>query len=259
VVVHGFVKAEDRILGRKVWSFISAMVTPKESVSQLVAALKAGERPWVARDVPSDYYTFGGEIPWHPNFASEALAEDAYRGSIRSGTSPIEVEVLAHGFAWESYHSEMNRAGSTQVPSQPFSHRFNLHSTAQSFDQFLADGSRATITLSGVDGLEGELLYIREDLLHQYVDDRAIIWFTFGERELLPYPPSPPQWLVTIRQQDANSWRQVLTEADLLRLDKPSRSKEATKGQSSTAKKRTATKGTKQEPPKGAKRVKRMP
>jgi hypothetical protein len=40
-----------------------------------------------------------------------------------------------------------------------------------------------------------ELLYIREDLVHQYVDDRSFIWFAFGERELLPYPPSPPQWL----------------------------------------------------------------
>jgi hypothetical protein len=103
----------------------------------------------------------------------------------------------------------MNRAGNTQVPSQPFSHRFDLRSTAQSFDQFLADGSRATITLSGVDGLEGELLYIREDLLQQYVDNRAIIWFAFGERELRPYPPSPPQWLVAVQQQQANSWHQV--------------------------------------------------
>ncbi len=218
VVVHGFVKVEDRILGRKVWSFISALVTPEESVSQLVALLEAGEWPWVARDIPSDYYTFAGEIPWHPNFASEALAENAYRGSVGRGMCPVEVEVevLGHGYTWESYHSEMNCAGSTRVPSRPFSHRFDLHSKAQSFDQFLPDGSRATVTLSGIDGFEGELLYIREDLLHQYVDDRSIIWFAFGERELLPYPPSPPQWFTAVRQSDANSWRQVLTEGDLL-------------------------------------------
>jgi hypothetical protein len=151
------------ILGRKVWSFISAMVTPKESVSQLVAALKAGERPWVARDIPSDYYTFAGEIPWHPNFASEALAENAYRGSVGRGMCPVEVEVevLGHGYTWESYHSEMNCAGSTRVPSRPFSHRFDLHSKAQSFDQFLPDGSRATVTLSGIDGSKGVALHPR--------------------------------------------------------------------------------------------------
>ena len=212
VAVHGFVNAEDRVLGREVWAFISALVTPKESVPRLVAALNAGERPWVVRDVPSDYYTFAGEIPWHPNFASVALAEDAYRESVGA----VEVEVLAHGYAWESYHSEMNRAGSARVPSQPFSYRFDLRSTSQCFDQFLADGSPATITLSGVDGLEGNVLYIREDLLQQYADDHAIIWFAFGERELRPYPPSPPQWLVDAQQQQANSWHEVLTEADLL-------------------------------------------
>jgi hypothetical protein len=112
VVARGFVKADDRVLGREVWAFVSALVTPKQNVSRLVAALNAGERPWVARDVPSDHYTFAGEIPWHPHFASVALAEDAYRGSVGSGSGAVEVGVLAHGYAWESYHSEMNRAGS---------------------------------------------------------------------------------------------------------------------------------------------------
>ncbi|HOI22023.1 MAG TPA: hypothetical protein PLD45_02000 [Spirochaetales bacterium] len=216
VAVNGFVKAENRILGREAWAFISALVTPEASVSRLVAALNAGERPWVARDIPSDHYTFAGEIPWHPNFASVALGEGAYRESVENGADSVEVEVLAHGYEWESYHSEMNRAGSTRVPSQPFSHRFDLHSSAQSFDQFLPDGSRATITLSGVDGLDGEVLYIREDLLRQYVDDRAIIWLTFGERELRPYPASPPEWLIAVQRQEANTWHQVLTEAGLL-------------------------------------------
>ncbi len=257
VVVHGFLKAENRVLGREVWAFISALVTPKQTVSRLVAALNAGERPWVARDVPSDHYTFSGEIPWHPNFASVALAEDAYRGSVRNGADAVEVEVLAHTYAWESYHSEMNRAGSTRVPSQPFSHRFDLRSAAQSFDQFLPDGSRATITLSGVDGLEGDVLYIREDLLRQYVDDRALIWIAFGERELRPYPPSPPQWLVDAQQQRLNSWCEVLTEADLNQTGKPVRKKVAAKRQpagTSMAKKRPVKKDTRQATSMRAKR-----
>jgi hypothetical protein len=262
VGVHGFVKTEDRVLGREAWAFISAFVTSKESVSRLVAALNAGEQPWLAREVPSDYYMFAGEMPWHPNFGSLALSEEAYSESVGSEADAVEVEVVAHGYAWESYHSEMNRAGSTIVPSQPFSHRFDLRSSAQSFDQFLADGSKATVTLSGVDGLEGQLLYIREDLLKQYVDDRAIIWYAFGERELRPYPPSPPQWLVDAQQQELNSWREVLTEADLLQNEKPSRKKKEVKQQrakKSTAKKRSAKVATKQVTTKRVKRAKRKP
>ncbi|GAB4363359.1 MAG: hypothetical protein Kow00114_19330 [Kiloniellaceae bacterium] len=262
VVVHGVVEAEDRVLGRRVWACISALVTPKESVARLVAALNAGERPWVARDIPSDYYTFSGEIPWHPHFASGALAENAYRESVRNRAGAAEVEVLAHTYAWESYHSEMNRAGSTRVPSQPFSHRFDLRGAAQSFDQFLPDGSRATITLSGVDGLEGDVLYFREDLLRQYLDDRTIIWFAFGERELRPYPPSPPQWLVDAQEQEASMWCEVFTEADLKQNGKPSRKKKAAKrqpGKASTAKRRSAKKARKQVAPKSAKRAGRKP
>jgi len=151
----------------------------------------------------------------HPNFASVALAEGAYREHVRTGTQTVEMEVLAHDYAWESYHSEMNRAGSARVPSQLFSAHFNLRGVAQSFDQVLPDGSPATITLSGVDGLVGDVVYIREDLLRHYVGDRAIVWLAFGERELRPYPPSPPAWLVNAQRGRANAWNTVITEKDL--------------------------------------------
>ncbi|WP_147443123.1 NACHT domain-containing NTPase [Corallococcus sp. AB011P] len=215
LAVHGYVIASDRVLGRDARAFISALVVSKESEPRLVSALKAGARSWEPRDVPSDHYIFAGEIPWHPNFASVALSEGAYCENVRVDTGSVDVEVLAHGFAWESHHSEMNRAGSARVPSQPFSHRFDLRSAAQSFDQFLPDGSRATITLSGVDGLDGDILYVREDLLRQYAGGRAIVWFAFGERELRPYPSSPPQWLVDAQRRQENEWHVVFTEADI--------------------------------------------
>jgi hypothetical protein len=215
LAVHGHVSVGDRVLGRDAWAFISALVVSKEDAPRLVSALKSGARPWRIRDIPSDYYVCAGEIPWHPNFAATALAEHAYVESVRVGTRNVVVEVLAHNYAWESYHSEINRAGSARVPSQPFSARFDLRNVAQSFDQFLPEGSRATITLSGVDGLDGDILYIREDLLRQYVANRAIVWFAFGEREMRPYPPSPPEWLVRVQRRGANAWSMVVTEGDL--------------------------------------------
>lgn len=120
LAVHGHVSAEDRVLGRTAWAFLSALVVSKGHQPRLVAALKAGDRPWGTRDVPSDHYSFAGEIPWHPKFASVALAEGAYREHVRTGTQTVEVEVLAHDYAWESYHSEMNRAGSARVPVSLF-------------------------------------------------------------------------------------------------------------------------------------------
>lgn len=120
VAVHGFVKAENRILGRAVWAFISALVTEKESAPSLASALRSGIRPWVTQAAPSDHYTFAGEIPWHPQFAAEALTGQGYREHIRSGACNLEVEILAHNYAWESYHSEMNRLGKRSSHRSPF-------------------------------------------------------------------------------------------------------------------------------------------
>lgn len=234
LAVHGFVKAADRILGREAWAFISAFATEKTSAPILCSSLRAGTLPWRARDVPSDYYIFASEIPWHQNFALVALDESAYHEEVRLGTETINVEVLAHEYAWESYHSEMNHAGSVRIPSHPFSTRFDLRSVPQSFDQFLPDGTRATITLSGVDGLDADILYIREDLLRQYAGERVIVWFAFGERELRPYPPSPPEWLVAAHRKRSNAWCEVLTETDLNPGSKHTGKKKSAKRQPET-------------------------
>lgn len=255
VAVHGHVSAGDRILGRHVWACISALVITKESEPRLVKALRAGARPWGTRDVPRDHYIFAGEIPWHPDFASEALSEDSYRESVRVSAGAVDVEVLAHDYAWESYHSDMNRAGSARVPSHNFSSHFDLRGIAQSFDQVLPDGSRATITLSGVDGLEGDVVYIREDLLRHYVADRAIVWFVFGERELRPYPPDPPKWLVDAQRGHTNAWDMVITEKDLTpslaraggKATPKKAAKAATKTESKTAANKVAKAATKTE------------
>jgi hypothetical protein len=220
LLVHAFAKAEDRVLGRQAWAFISAMVTPNEGAQQLVAALQCGSRPRLTRDIPTDHYTYAGEIPWHPCFAAEGLrelgTEYAYLERIPLDNGTVEIEILAHEYAWESHHSEMNQAGNACVPSRHFSSRFDLRSVPQGFDQCLPDGTRATITLSGVDGLDGYVLYIREDLLYEYVSGRKVVWFAFGERELRPYPPSPPRWLLDAQRAQANAWCEVLTESELM-------------------------------------------
>ncbi|MCA9678125.1 MAG: ATP-binding protein [Myxococcales bacterium] len=258
ILVHGFLKAEDRLLGREAWAFVSAMVVDKSAATALVAALKGGSRPWVARDVPSDHYTFAGEIPWNHRFAAESLEESgpdhAYRENVQTNSGSVAVEVLAHNYAWESYHSDMNRAGSARVPSWQFSTRFDLRGVPQGFDQCLPDGARATITLSGVDGLDGDVLYIREDLLRQYVGDHAVVWFAFGERELRPYPPSPPQWLVDAQRQSINAWSVTLTEEDLTptKAKKGAPKKKAPKGAAPKPAKKTARRTTAKAPKKKA-------
>ncbi|TVQ94862.1 MAG: hypothetical protein EA397_00630, partial [Deltaproteobacteria bacterium] len=224
ILVHGFLKAEDRLLGREAWAFISALVVETSGKADLVAALESGARPWVSRDVPSDHYTFAGEIPWHPRFAAVALEEsgpDAYREDVPCASKAVAVEVLAHDYAWESYHSEVNQAESARVPSRLFSAQFDLRSLPQGFDQCLPDGTRASITLSGVEGLRGDVVYLREDLVKQYAGDRDVVIFGFGERELRPYPSPPPQWLLDARMQQKDEWRAVVRDVWSMLPERP--------------------------------------
>ncbi|MDT4869036.1 hypothetical protein FQZ97_1040430 [compost metagenome] len=121
----------------------------------------------------------------------------------------------------------------------------------------MPDGSRATITLSGVDGLQGDILYIREDLLLQYLEDRAVIWFVFGERELRPYPSSPPKMLIDASRQQKNSWYEVLTEADFKRSAIPHETEKVVKQQraaTNTTKKASTKSGPKMAASNPAKR-----
>ena len=57
---------------------------------------------------------------------------------------------------------------------------------------------------------------VLHDLLRQYVGERDVVVFAFGERELRPYPPSPPQWLPNAQRQQTNAWGAVLPRTGAL-------------------------------------------
>ena len=88
----------------------------------------------------------------------------------------IQVEILAHDFSWESYHSELNQAGHPFIPSRLFSRSLDLRGVPQSFDQRLTDNTRAAISLRAPAGFDGHLLYLREDLVQRYAAGRRLVW-----------------------------------------------------------------------------------
>lgn len=61
-------------------------------------------------------YIFAGKMPWHASFASVALADNGYFKKIRVGAHLIDVETLAHVYAWENRRNELNQAGGARVP-----------------------------------------------------------------------------------------------------------------------------------------------
>jgi hypothetical protein len=165
-----------------------------------------GRRP---PDAPDDHYTFAGEIPW-----SEVFGQTAYEGALpyqevlEADFDPdIEVEILAHTYAWESYHSSLNTAGGALVPSRSFSAAFDLRGLPQSFDQVEPDGKGAAKSYSAPAGFDGRVLYLREDLLQRYAAGRRLVWWIRGERRVGRLPDDLTDQLREIFQHGQDEWR----------------------------------------------------
>lgn len=223
IAVRGELIADEQAPGRRVFGILTGLLVSDADVDRLADALGARGHPgrWWLPEPPMDYYTFAGEIPWSPQFARSDEDDDAvqrYCAAVSVGTEPpVEAEILAHEFVWESYHSALNNAGRALVPSRSFSAAFDLRGMPQTFHQALLDGTVAAASLRGPAGFNGRLLYLREDLVHQYAAGRRLIWFTWGERELHGNPISyrTPSWLARAYHDNATVWRHIRYGQDL--------------------------------------------
>jgi hypothetical protein len=220
VAVHSSLQVTDKLLARTAFGILSAVAVNKARVQTLTTVLRNADRPGGRlTDVPTDHYTFAGEIPWSSAFASETASDDAeplyqIKASVRDEKSFV-LEMLVHRYGWDSYHSDTNDAGTMLVPSKAFSRRHALRALPQTFDQIQPDGRKASISLAAPAGMKGEILFVREDLLAPYLAGRTLVWFAFGERRLYDASASPPAWYSDHVRRGTNSWRVVRDAAEV--------------------------------------------
>lgn len=99
----------------------------------------------------------------------------------------IHVELPTFHFGWESYHSTENQGPNPEFVAPAISQAFQLRGFDGGSDLLDAAGHEATIfrRLSKPDGsLSGHLLYLRQDLLEEYLrrTGSVIAWINSGER-----------------------------------------------------------------------------
>ena len=179
-------------------------------MERVVAALAKGEpRPWTLANLPNDCYLFAGEIPWSPAFSGNRPG--CYADELLvAGDDYVPVEDLAHWYGFESYHSELNDAGQTVLPSGPFSLAHDLRSVPQSLNQALPDGALASVTVAAPEGFEGQVLYVREGLLKAFLGERTVVWYGWGERLPLTSGFQMPDWWARAPRSETEE-RWVLT------------------------------------------------
>ena len=222
VALSGYLRKEGPRAEREVFGFLRGILVRRDDEVALREALKAQPYPgnlWIPES-PSAFYLFAGEMPWSERVGEgRALGglQDLYSVAVRlANEREIAVEIPAHVYAWESYHSILNQAGDCPVPAMTFADTFDLRAVPASLDWCDSQGRRASITLSAPsDFAGGSLLYVREDLIRAYCDmnDYSLVWIVWGERQVNidERPVEAPEWLSEAYANRSHIWRRVAT------------------------------------------------
>ncbi len=213
VLAHAEIECKDPATGRNTFGLINTVLVDATECDDLVSALNAAAYPGRKFiDVPSDYYVFAGEFPWHERFAAPEpgiTLVDLYRIDVCAGGRIIAVESLAHGYAWEPHHSGVNRAAGF-LPSKLFSSSLGLRGRPASLDQVEQTGDVAARSFAAPEGFLGRALYLRSDLVESYAAGRAVLTFAWGERRLQhAWPEGTTRAEQNAYQAYANVWRHV--------------------------------------------------
>lgn len=104
-------------------------------------------------------------------------------------TLGIEVEIPARSNSWESYHSVVNQGGRFEYPAPAICDFLGLNSVrgeADLVDQNEAVGSVFRRLPKSWEHARGHLLYLRKDLLEEYLDhtNQTLVWLMWGERRM---------------------------------------------------------------------------
>ena len=101
----------------------------------------------------------------------------------------IDVEIPVRSFGWESNHSRENQAGSIEYPAPALCQALRLRNAGDLVDLSDQHGKPATLYRtfdSGVDFGRSHLLYLRHDLVSDYLKrtNQRLVWLLWGERSM---------------------------------------------------------------------------
>jgi len=195
-VLEGYIDrgAQD---GRHFFTFLRGVFMRHRHIQQFARELHALPHlsNYAISEVVDDNYTFAGEIPWSPRFATSLrFANGKPRRDLRrlnsdrgNSSARGSIEVPVYRFSWESYHCSLNEISGVYCLAPALADSLHLVNRGEDWDLFDASGKRATmfVRFKGLhDTFHSYLLYIRHDLLCQYLHrtNQALVVVPWGER-----------------------------------------------------------------------------
>lgn len=100
--------------------------------------------------------------------------------------SVVSVQLPVHEYAWESYHSKLNKASGALLPSPNLCQAVGLRYSPGSWDMHDTSGVASLYREIGAKStsLSGHVTYLRADLLRRYLEEtgQVLVWMIWGER-----------------------------------------------------------------------------
>lgn len=206
VLLDGFIKQQSVTDYREIFTFLRGVIVDKNDTKALIRGFKSIDYPGNSC-IPSAkerHYTYAGEMvfemePGDPKsfetcdeFLDQEVQKDqedqqAYF-SPGWGKPGTPVEIPSQMYSWESYHSEMNKAGGILFPSPSICEQLELsYNNSHSSLLVDTDGNPAVISRrigANDESASGTLLYLRADLLSKYLKilNQDLAWLVWGER-----------------------------------------------------------------------------
>ena len=198
-LLDGYISEYSAEYDQRIFTFLRGLLVDPAQKDQLITKFYAIQYP--GNDaIPrphGDYYTYGGEIPWSHRFGTPMRDESgAVQRNLHQAFSywadgewiGIPVEIPIWDWNWESYHSQLNQVSGITTPSPSICESLCLTNRRGEWDLYDSDGNAATLYReSHMDdkSLNANFLYIRTDLLRQYLFDteQTLLWLLWGERD----------------------------------------------------------------------------
>ena len=215
VLLDGYVYQEDLKSRRSCFIFTRGLFVQTDDVIEAANLLREqdlGGR-WLP-EIPEDYYTYAGEIPWCDTFPNNGQVElefpsRAKKTGVTSSPASMEegmflagerseagkpeerhafkVSIPVRGNTWEEYHSSVNPGRFALVPAKEIATYLDLCSHPQTFDLFEKDGRRASVEVRWGEPwhTEHHMIFLRQDLLSRFLrkNNLALVWAVWGERQ----------------------------------------------------------------------------
>jgi hypothetical protein len=219
VLLDAYIRQEDPSAKRALFLFVRTVCAAKSHFERFLEFMRKQDLKgrWLP-EIPQDYYTFGGEIPWCETFPRNGKTDFEFvvgskRRTVsqptfeqqRSGPTlkfalvtrhnTLDVPVMKRFKAfipvrensWESYHSSLNPSQHGVVPARELAEGANLVVRPESLELVQPNGEHATLMVESGEAFRARqsLLYIKRDLLEEFlkVSRQRMLWATWGERE----------------------------------------------------------------------------